>query len=305
MRILFMGTPDIAAAMLQKISAAHTICGVFCQPDKPVGRKAVLTPPPVKVMAQQLGVPVYQPVKMRDGTAADTVRSLAPELVVVVAYGRILPKEILEIPPYGCINIHVSLLPQYRGAAPIQHALLNDERKTGVTAMYMAEGLDTGDVIAVREMEISDADDAATLFARSAGLGGDLLLEVIAAVGNGTASRSAQHSAVASAAPPLTKEMGAFSFEEDARAIFNKVRALCIWPVAYFERGGRKIKVQKAAHTDQIGVPGEILALNPLTVAARNGAVQLLEVKPEGGRLMQGREYAMGQRLFVGGTIIL
>lgn len=297
MRVLFMGTPDIAADMLGRIAPEHDIVGVFCQPDKPVGRKAVITPPPVKVAAQQLDIPVYQPVKLKDGTAAQLIRDLAPQLIAVVAYGRILPKEILDIPPMGCINIHVSLLPQYRGAAPIQHALLNGETETGVTAMYMAEGLDTGDVIAQVLMPITDEDDAATLFARSADVGGDLLAQTIADIEKGDICRCPQDDSQATFAPPLTKQAGLFTFEDNARDIFNKVRALCIWPNAYFIQDEKTIKVLKAQYSPKTGKPGVVLSLQPLTVAAKDGAVQLLEVKPQGGRLMQGRDYAMGLRI--------
>lgn len=299
-----MGTPDIAASMLARIAPQQKVCGVFCQPDKPLGRKAVVTPPPVKVAAQALGIPVYQPLKLKDGAAADTVRALAPDIIVVVAYGRILPREILEIPPEGCVNIHVSLLPKYRGAAPIQHALLNGETETGVTAMYMAEGMDTGDIIAQVRLPITEEDDAATLFARAADAGGALLEQVLDDIAAGTARRQPQNEALASYAPPLSKDMGRFTFEEDARRIFGKVRGLCLWPNAYFERAGRTVKVLKARLSDAAGQPGQVLSLQPLTVATQDGALQLLEVKPEGGRLMTGREYAMGLRLKEGQFLI-
>ncbi len=293
-----MGTPDIAAGMLCELAKYHEICGVFCQPDKPVGRKAVLTPPPVKVTAARLGIPVYQPAKLRDGEAAALIRTLAPELIAVVAYGRILPKEILEIPPRGCVNIHASLLPKYRGAAPIQYALLCGERTTGVTAMYMDEGLDTGDIIAARETPITDADDAVTLFARLGEIGGALLRETADAIAAGSARRTPQPETGVSFAPPFDKHSGEFGWEENARAIFNKARALCVWPNACFVRGGRRIKLMKAApHDEMAGRPGEVLCLDPLIVAAGSGAVELCAVKPEGSREMSGRDWSLGARL--------
>lgn len=301
MRILFMGTPEIAAAMLCELAKYHEVCAVFCQPDKPVGRKAVITPPPVKVSAQRLGIPVYQPVRLRDGSAAELVRSLAPEMIAVVAYGRILPKEILEIPPRGCVNIHASLLPQYRGAAPVQYALLNGEQKTGVTAMYMDEGLDTGDIISVKEIPITDEDDANTLFDKVAQCGARLLRETADAIEAGTASRTPQPQEGVSFAPPFDKQSGRFSWQEDARSIFNKARALCIWPNACFIQGGRRVKLMQARPVeDRDGKPGEVLSLDPLIVAAGEGAVQLDAVKPEGSRQMTGREWSLGLRLKIG-----
>ncbi len=298
-----MGTPDIAATMLCELAKYHEIVGVFCQPDKPVGRKAVLTPPPVKVTAARLGIPVFQPVKLRDGEAARIIRALNPELIAVVAYGRILPKDILDIPPRGCVNIHASLLPKYRGAAPIQYAVLCGEEKTGVTAMYMDEGLDTGDMIAVREVPITDEDDAVSMFGKLGAVGAALLRETADAIEARTATRTPQPAQGISFAPPFTKQSGAFSWDEDARAIFNKARALCVWPNACFTYGGRTIKLMKARPTVQSGRPGEVLSLDPLIVAAGNGAVELCEVKPEGTRQMSGRDWSLGARLKVGDNL--
>ncbi len=301
MKILFMGTPEIAATMLCELAKYHEVCAVFCQPDKPVGRKAVITPPPVKVSANRLGIPVYQPVKLRDGSAAELIRSLSPDLIAVVAYGRILPKEILEIPRYGCVNIHASLLPKYRGAAPVQYSLLNGEEKTGVTAMYMDEGLDTGDIIAVREIPITDQDDAVTLFEKVAQSGAQLLRQTADAIQAGNAQRKPQPEEGVSFAPPFDKHSGEFVWQEDARAIFNKARALCIWPNACFVQAGKRVKLMQARPVeDRSGRPGEVLSLDPLIVAAKNGAVELVSVKPEGSRQMTGREWSLGLRLKIG-----
>ena len=304
MRILFMGTPDIAAVMLDALAREQTVVGVFCQPDKPVGRKAVLTAPPVKQLAQRLGIPVFQPTRLRDGAAAAKIRELNPDLIAVVAYGRILPREILEIPPKGCVNIHASLLPEYRGAAPVQTALLKGASLTGVTAMYMDEGLDTGDIIEASSCRITDDDDAVTLFDRLGKIGAGLLCRTVSAIEKGTAGRRSQPEEGVSFAPPFTRESGKFSWNESARDIFNKARALCIWPNAYFEYEGKKIKLMKARSVARTGNPGEILALDPLTVAAGDEAVELLEVKPEGSRQMRGSEWAAGRRFRTGDNLL-
>lgn len=304
MRVLFMGTPEIAAACLKALNAQQKVVGVICQPDKPVGRRAIITPPPVKLAALDMGLPVYQPAKLRDGAAAELIRSLKPELIAVVAYGRILPKEILDIPRFGCVNIHASLLPKYRGAAPIQHALLNDEKTTGVCSMYMDEGLDTGDIIASRELEITDADDEATLFVRLGALGALLLCETARDIENGIFARAPQNDAEASYAPPLQKHEGEFKWTDDARAIFCKIRALSMWPNAFFCEDGKTVKALKAAFVESSAECGRVLALKPLTIAADGGAVSLLEVKPEGSRLMSGREWAAGRRLKVGDSVL-
>ncbi|MEG2677018.1 MAG: methionyl-tRNA formyltransferase [Oscillospiraceae bacterium] len=296
MRILFMGTPDIAATVLCEAAKYHEICGVFCQPDKPVGRRAVMTAPQTKISAQRLGIPVYQPTKLRDERAARLIREINPDLIAVVAYGRILPKEILEIPKFGCVNIHASLLPKYRGAAPIQYALLNGDEKTGVTAMYMDEGMDTGDIIAVSEVDITDADDAVTMFQRLGQAGAALLCSTLSDIEKGIVTRKKQEDCGVSFAPPFTKESGEFSWSEDAKSIFNRTRALCVWPNAYFRFGGKKIKLLKARYCELEGSCGEILSLDPLIVAAKGGSVELCEVKPEGSRQMSGRDWSLGIR---------
>lgn len=304
MRVLFMGTPQIAATILELLAKEHEICGVFCQPDKPVGRKAVITPPVTKIVAQSLGIPVFQLDKMRDGKALSIISRLVPELIVVVAYGKILPKEILEAPKYGCVNIHASILPKYRGSSPLQQALLNDETDTGITVMYMKEGIDTGDIIAVRKLHITDEDDADTMYARAAVAGAELLFQVLADIESGGEARTKQNDCDASFAPPLTKEMGLFNFTDDARDIFNKVRALCRWPVAYFYRSGKKVKVHSAAFSRQSGATGEILSLNPFTVAAKNGAIVLISVTPEGKKTMNGKDFAVGQHVKIGDYLL-
>lgn len=301
MRILFMGTPDIAAESLAAILAAgHDVCGVFTREDKPVGRKQVLTAPPVKQLALEHGLQVYQPKTLRDGKAEEIIRGLAPELVVVVAYGRILPAEVLALPKLGCINLHVSLLPRYRGAAPIQHAVLNGDAETGITIMYMDEGLDTGDIITVAPVAIGEDETAGEVFDKVSALGAKTLVETIALLGAGKAARTPQQHENATFAPPLDKAMGLFDFERPAPALHNLIRGLSPWPIAYFMQDGKKVKVTRSHKSELSGRPGEVLATKPLTVACAEGALELLEVVPEGKRPMQGFEWAAGRRLKAG-----
>lgn len=297
-----MGTPEIAAAALKALTdAGHEICGVYTRADKPVGRRQVLTAPPVKQFAQAHGIPVYQPRTLRDGTAAQEIRALAPELIVVVAYGRLLPPEVLAIPPGGCINLHVSLLPKYRGAAPVQWAVINGDRETGVSIMYLDEGLDTGDILRVETLEIGREETSGELFERVTATGTRVLLETVDEIAAGTARRVPQDHTKATQAPPLTKEMARFSFDMPAQKLHNLVRGMNPWPVAYFEYGGKKIKVLKT-HCDDTahGAPGTVLSTKPLCVACREGAVTLAEVVPEGSRQMTGEAWAAGKRLTAG-----
>lgn len=306
MRILFMGTPDIAAESLAAlIAAGHEICGVFTRRDKPVGRKQVLTAPPVKQLAQQHGLPVYQPRTLRDGSSDELIRQLAPELIVVVAYGCIIPPQLLHVAKYGCINLHVSLLPQYRGSAPIQWAVLNGDTATGVTIMQLDEGLDTGDILMVEPVGIDPEMTAGELFDKVSAIGAKTLVTAVDEIAAGRLTPVPQDHSKATLAPPLTKELARFDFTQDAAHIHNWVRGMNPWPVAYFEQGGKKIKVLEARRADNpdARAPGTVLALKPLTIAAANGAVQLLTVTPEGGKPMPGTAWAAGRRLKAGDSL--
>lgn len=305
MRILFMGTPDIAAASLAAIlEAGHQVCGVFTRQDKPVGRKQVLTAPPVKVLAESKGIPVYQPRTLRDEAVQADIRALAPELIVVVAYGRILPPEVLEVPPLGCINLHVSLLPKYRGAAPVQWAVINGDAETGVSIMYLDEGLDTGDILTVAPVAIGPEETSGELFDRVTAVGARVLCETLPRIAAGTLTPTPQDHAAATMAPMLTKELAQFRWEESAAHIHNWVRGMNPWPAAWFVTGGgRKVKVLECRVAAQSGAPGQVLALKPLTVACGEGAVQLLRVVPEGSRPMEGSAFAAGLRLQVGDAL--
>lgn len=306
MRILFMGTPDIAAESLAAlIAAGHEIVGVFTRADKPVGRKQIMTAPPVKQLAQQHNIPVWQPATLRDGKAEPIFRELAPDLVVVVAYGRILPPELLHIAPLGCINLHVSLLPKYRGSAPIQWAVLNGDAETGVTIMQLDEGCDTGDILMVERVAIGPETTSGELFDQVSATGAKTLVTAIEKLAAGELTPQPQNDAEATQAPPLTKEMARFDFTQSAAHIHNWVRGMNPWPAAFFELDGKKVKVleSRVAPDAKSAPAGTVLALKPLTIACGEGALQLLTVTPEGGKPMAGTAWAAGRRLKAGDSL--
>ncbi len=306
MHILFMGTPDIAAESLAAlIAAGHEIVGVFTRADKPVGRKQIMTAPPVKQLAQQHNIPVWQPATLRDGKAEPIFRELAPDLVVVVAYGRILPPELLHIAPLGCINLHVSLLPKYRGSAPIQWAVLNGDAETGVTIMQLDEGCDTGDILMVERVAIGPETTSGELFDQVSATGAKTLVTAIEKLAAGELTPQPQNDAEATQAPPLTKEMARFDFTQSAAHIHNWVRGMNPWPAAFFELDGKKVKVleSRVAPDAKSAPAGTVLALKPLTIACGEGALQLLTVTPEGGKPMAGTAWAAGRRLKAGDSL--
>ena len=306
MRILFMGTPDIAADSLAALlGAGHEVCAVFTRRDKPVGRKQILTAPPVKQLAQQHDIPVYQPRTLRDGSSDELIRQLAPDIIVVVAYGCIIPPQLLHTAKYGCINLHVSLLPKYRGSAPIQWAVLNGDAETGVSIMQLDEGLDTGDVLMVEPVAIDPEETSGELFDRVSAVGAKTLVDALAKIEAGQLTPVPQDHSKATLAPPLSKDTARFAFTEDAAHIHNWVRGMNPWPTAWFEQDGKRIKVSECrlAENPQNAAPGTVLALKPLTVAAQNGAVALLSVTPEGGKPMAGTAWAAGRRLKAGDSL--
>jgi methionyl-tRNA formyltransferase len=300
MRILFMGTPDFAVASLKRlVEDGHEICGVFTQPDKPKNRGMKLQAPPVKEYAITQNIPVFQPLKMRDGEALDILKELSPELIVVAAYGKILPVDILELPPKGCINIHSSLLPKYRGSAPINWAILNGEDETGVSIQYMAEGVDTGDVIDFAVTPISQDENAQQLYDRLAQMGADLICPVVAAIEQGTATAAPQDHAQASHAPMLSKELSPIDWSKNARQIHNQVRGLYPWPAAVAEIDGIRCKIIRTALTaDTTGkTPGSFVQADKkgLKVACGNGGVlEILELQPDGKKAMPASAFLAG-----------
>lgn len=300
MRILFMGTPDFAVASLRRlVEDGHEICGVFTQPDRPKNRGHKLMFSPVKQYAVEQGLTVYQPLKMKDGTALATVRELKPELIVVAAYGRILPEDILNTPKYGSINVHSSLLPKYRGAAPINWAILDGEKETGVSIMYMAPELDAGDVIRAAKTAIDPEEDAQALTARLAELGAQALAETVEDIARGTAARTPQDHTQSTYAPMLTREMSAVDWTLPAQQIHDQVRGLIPWPVATMEISGKTFKVFRVEQTGRTTdkAPGTLLAVTKqgLEVACGDGSVLVVrELQAEGGKRMAAADYFRG-----------
>ncbi len=297
-----MGTPDFAARSLRGLlDAGFEVVGVFTQPDKPVGRKQILEAPPVKKLALERGIPVFQLRKLRDGTAVEIIREANPDVLAVVAYGRLLPLDILNIPPLGCVNIHGSLLPKYRGAAPIQWAVINGDPETGVTAQYMAEAMDAGDIIGARKTAILPGETAGELFERLAPMGAELLCDTLRQIGSGTAQRTPQNEAEATYAPPLTKEMAELDFHMPGRLVVSKICGLDPWPVAVAQIGGVRFKVYKADYVDKptSAEPGTVLSAGKdgIAVAVSDGTVLIRELQAPGGKRMAAADYLRGHPL--------
>ena len=305
MKIVYMGTPDFAVASLRRlVEDGHEICGVFTQPDRPKNRGHKLMFSPVKQYAVEQGLTVYQPLKMKDGTALATVRELNPELIVVAAYGRILPEDILNTPKYGSINVHSSLLPKYRGAAPINWAILDGCKETGVTIMHMAKELDAGDIICVKKTEILPDENAQELTHRLALLGADALEEAVAQLANGTAARTPQDHSAFTYAPMLSKELSPMDWNKPAQKLHNQVRGLIPWPCASTELGGKKVKVFKTKLGRETNAEaGTILTAGKqgLEIACGDGcSLWILEMQAEGGKRMMAADYLRGHPIETG-----
>ena len=307
MRIVFMGTPEFAVSSLRRlVEDGHEIVGVFTQPDKPGNRKR-LTAPPVKDYALSVGLPVYQPESMRDPAALALLQGLTPELTVVAAYGQILPEAVLNVPPLGSINVHGSILPKYRGAAPINRAILNGERETGVTIMHMAKKLDAGDIISIRATPIDPDEDAVQLFDRLAALGASLLADTIPAIAAGTATRTPQNDAEATYAAMLSRDMSPIDWNRTAEETVNQIRALVPWPCATMALDGKTAKVWRAKRgggtTD---APGTLRAVKGgIACACGDGkCVVVTEVQSEGGKRMAASAWLNGKRVAPGTVIV-
>ena len=304
MKLVYMGTPDFAVPALKKLAQVHEVAAVFTQPDKPVGRKQILTPPDVKVCAQKLGIPVCQPASMKTGEALAQLKAFAPEVIVVAAYGQILPKAVRDLPRSGCVNIHGSLLPKYRGAAPIQQAVLNGDSVTGVTTMLMDVGLDTGDILLTRETPIGENETAAELFDRLSLLGGELILETLSALEQGTVTPQKQDETKATHTSKIDKSLCPIDFTQSARQIHNQIRGLYSWPIATAQIGGKRVKIHKARLSAKSGRAGAILSVKPLVIACGEGAVEILELQPEGKKKMSAEAFAAGHHLSVGDSVL-
>ncbi|MDO5153974.1 MAG: methionyl-tRNA formyltransferase [Eubacteriales bacterium] len=300
MRVVFMGTPDIAAACLKRILAdGFDVVGVYTQPDRPKGRGMKLVCSPVKETALAAGIPVFQPEHFREEETVAQLRALKPDICAVVAYGRILPQKVLDVPALGCINIHASLLPKYRGSAPYQWAVLDGLTETGVTAQYMALKMDAGDVIDVAKTPIGENETAGQLLDRLALLGAELLSKTLTRFENGTVTAAAQNEAEVSYAPMLDKSMCPIDWTKTAQQVHNQIRGLHPWPVATMELQGKTFKVHASKVAEGSGKPGEILGLTKtgLLVACGEGAVEVLSLQAEGGKRMAAPDYFRGHPL--------
>ena len=305
MRIIFMGTPDFAVPCLEAlIKSEYDVVGVFTQPDKPKGRVYELSPPPVKVCALENNIPVFQPVSMRDGKALEIINSLNADLIIVVAFGKILPKEILESVKYGCINIHGSLLPKLRGAAPIQWSILNGDTVAGVTSMQMDVGLDTGDMLIKESIDIPDDMNAGELFDKLSDLGAKVLIDTIKSVENGTLNPEKQDDSLSTYASILTKDMCPIDFKKSAREVHNHIRGLSPWPVATTKINGKLLKIHKSQilDCDFCGVCGEVVDNNNrLVVVCGDGrCVEILELQAEGKKRTDSASYLRGNKIETG-----
>lgn len=307
MKILFMGTPDIAASCLTALLAdGQRVVGVVTQADRPRGRGYTLTPPPVKVLAAEKGIPVYQPATLRDEAFAALLAEIDPDLIAVVAYGKILPPAVLQYPRYGCINVHASLLPKYRGAAPIQRAIMDGETVTGITTMYMEEGLDTGDMLLTEEIPIGKADDFGSIHDRMAEVGGRLLCQTVRALETGTAVRRKQDDAAATYAGKIEKADCHLDLTRSAKALDPYIRGLSPIPLSFVRcPDGKMLKIVRAEVASGEGEPGQVLALDDrgeggIYVACGEGALVLREIVPEGKGKMRAADFIRGRRLHVG-----
>lgn len=302
MRIVFMGTPDFAVPSLQAlIDAGHDVCAVYTQPDKPQGRKQILTAPPVKTLALEHDIPVFQPNTLKNEDEQARLRELAPEVIIVVAYGKLLPKAVLDIPPHGCINVHGSLLPRWRGAAPIQWAVIAGDEMAGVTTMKMAEGLDTGDMLLTYETKVGEKETAGELFDRLAQSGAELLTQTLVKLDEITPRP--QDDAQSCYAHMLDKQMAVIDWSKSAHEIDCLIRGLNPWPIALTTLSGERLKVFAAEKAAGNGEPGTVLEADPkkgLTVACGEGALKLTEIQLVGGKRMKATDFLRGHVIEVG-----
>ena len=299
MKILFMGSPDFAVGSLESLlHAGYEICGVVTQPDKPKGRGYTMVPTAVKICALSHGLTVYTPQTLKDGAFLPVLEELSPDCIVVVAYGKILPETVLSYPKYGCVNIHASLLPKYRGAAPIHFALINGEKITGVTTMLMDKGIDTGDILLKAETAITASDDVERLHDRLAAMGAELIVKTLQGLENGTVHPQKQ-TGEACYAPLIDNSVRLLSFTDNADKIVNKIRGLSPAPAAYLNHNGKNIKIFAAEKADCPSSAasmknGNLLSEKELIVKVQDGAVKILSLAPEGKKRMSGEEFLRG-----------
>lgn len=299
MKIVFMGTPDFAVPCLEALyNSGNEVAAVYTQTDKPKGRGHSMAFSPVKELALQHEIPVFQPPKLKNNEEAfNELNALSPDLIVVVAYGKILPQNILDIPKYGCINVHASLLPKYRGAAPIQWSVINGEKVTGVTTMYMDAGIDTGDILLTDETEIGENETAEELRSRLSFMGAKLLLNTIEQIKSGALVRKKQDDANSCYAPMLDRSMSCIDWSDTALNIHNKVRGLYPWPSASTTVNGKTLKILQTRISDISGKPGDILSLSPFVIGCGSGSLEICEVQLEGKRRMSVSDFLRGNKI--------
>lgn len=308
MKIVFMGTPDYAVKTLEGlIAAGHEVSAVFAQPDKPVGRKHILTPPPVKVCAEKYNIPVFQPQTLRNEETVELIKGFEPDVIVVVAYGKILPENVLSIPRIACVNGHASLLPKYRGSAPIQWSIIRGEKVTGVTTMLMDSGIDTGDILEQSEVEIGENETAEQLFERLSQVSADLTVSTLDKLEKGEIKPIKQDESLATYAPMIKKEMALLDFKNNtAEEICCAVRGFYSWPCAYFFLDGKRIKVISARVSPKTQKSASQIIENTdgLVISCKDGsAVELLEISPEGSKPMTAKQFLCGKKLEIGTVI--
>ena len=305
MRVVFMGTPDFASASLERLlKSGHEVIGVFTQPDKPVGRGMKLQPSPVKAVALREGIPVYQPEKVKNGEALEVLKALQPDILAVVAYGKLLPEDVLQLPKFGAVNVHGSLLPKYRGAAPIQWAVLNGDQITGVSTMYLVKEMDAGDVIFSEETEIGEQETAGELFDRLADMGAELLVKTLDAIEAGTAPRMPQDPSLATFTKMIDKTMCPIDWDRTPREIVKHVCGLSPWPTAMAELDCTLMKIHKVEISDQksSAAPGTVIAAGKqgITVACKDGAVTITELQAPGKKRMRAADWLLGHPMQIG-----
>lgn len=304
MKIVFMGTPDFAESALRALlGAGHEVTAVVTQPDKPKGRSGEPVPSPVKVCASEAGIPVLQPRRIKAAEAVAELKKYPADIYIVAAFGQILSQEILDIPRYGCLNIHASLLPKYRGASPIQHAIIDGEKETGITIMQMDAGLDTGAMLYKKSVVIADDDNYETLHDKLAALGGQAITEALPLLEQGSLIPEKQEDELSCYAPLIEKELGRLDFSESAVSLDRLIRGVTPWPSAYTSYKGRQLKIWRAVPEKGEGAsgrtPGEILKVekDAVTVAAREGVLRILELQIEGKKRMSARDFLMGVKM--------
>ena len=306
MNILFMGTPDFAVFSLKSLMGSkHKVCAVITQPDKPRGRGYTLTPPPVKVCALEAGIPVYQPGTLRDEAFATLLSEIAPDVIVVVAYGKILPESVINYPKHGCINVHGSLLPEYRGAAPMQRAIIDGKAKTGITTMYMDVGLDTGDMLLREEIAIEENDNFEDIHDKLGACGAELIVRTLDEIENGSAVRTPQDGSLATYAAKITKEDCLLNFNTDAKSVHDLIRGLSPIPLSFTHTAdGKLLKVTEARICERESAndtPGKVLSLGGgITVACARGSVTFIGVLPEGISRISAEAFVRGRKVNIG-----